>query len=232
MKKETLKGLMRVLVFFLPLGLTLYGYLSIHEETFLNAAFLGASMYVMNYGDTPPNLYIEIARWLAPLATASGVVFAFMALREKVIRRFRYLCGDSIAVYGDGADAEDILAQLGRKGIHGPERQCVMADRYILMFSDEEENYDLQDEYQRVESIYMEEKVKYDTLENRFRLSQAGILASQLKENQPCPVCGSLNHPHLANFNEGIVYQEDLKNAKQVFDKCSERRNDLYNTLM
>lgn len=78
----------------------------------------------------------------------------------------------------------------------------------------------------------MEEKVKYDTLENRFRLSQAGILASQLKENQPCPVCGSLNHPHLANFNEGIVYQDDLKNAKQVFDKCSERRNDLYNTLM
>ena len=90
----------------------------------------------------------------------------------------------------------------------------------------------MQDEYQRIESIYMEEKVKYDTLENRFRLSQAGILASQLKKNQPCPVCGSLNHPHLADFNEGIVYQEDLKNAKKAFDKCIGRRNDLYNTLM
>ncbi len=107
-----------------------------------------------------------------------------------------------------------------------------LSEDYDKLLFAEEENYDLQDEYQRVESIYMEEKVKYDTLENRFRLSQAGILASQLKENQPCPVCGSLNHPHLANFNEGIVYQEDLKNAKQVFDKCSERRNDLYNTLM
>ena len=107
-----------------------------------------------------------------------------------------------------------------------------LSEDYDKLLFAEEENYDLQDEYQRVESIYMEEKVKYDTLENRFRLSQAGILASQLKENQPCPVCGSLNHPHLANFNEGIVYQDDLKNAKQVFDKCSERRNDLYNTLM
>ena len=83
--------------------------------------------------------------------------------------------------------------------------------QYKLQVHQLSEDYDLQDEYQRVESIYMEEKVKYDTLENRFRLSQAGILASQLKENQPCPVCGSLNHPHLANFNEGIVYQEDLK---------------------
>ena len=52
-------------------------------------------------------------------------------------------------------------------------------------------------------------------MEHHFRSSQAGILASSLKENEPCPVCGSLNHPQLADFDQKIVYQEDLKKAKK-----------------
>lgn len=142
MKKETVKGVAKTVIFFLPLGLTLYGYLSIQEDTFLNAAFKGAAMYVMNYGDTPPNLYVEIARWLAPLATASGLVLIFMTLRERICRRWRYLRGGSVAVYGDGADVKEVLFQLGKKGIRGPEGQLIPAERYILMFSDEERNYD------------------------------------------------------------------------------------------
>lgn len=39
-------------------------------------------------------------------------------------------------------------------------------------------------------------------MEHHFRSSQAGILASSLKENEPCPVCGSLNHPQLADFDQ------------------------------
>lgn len=107
-----------------------------------------------------------------------------------------------------------------------------LSDDYDKLLIASEQNYDLQDEYQRIEAIYMEEKLKYDAFENRFRLSQAGILASQLKPNQPCPVCGSLNHPHLANFDKDIIYQDDLKKAKILFDKCVDQRNELYNTLM
>lgn len=147
MKKESVKKLVKAVVFLLPLGLTIYGYLISGEETFLNAAFKGVAMYVMGYGDTPPNLYVEIARWLAPLATASGVILAFMTLREKMRNELRYLRGGSIAVYGDGPDADDMLAQLKRKGIRGPEGRLVHADRYILMFEDEKKNYDFYRKY-------------------------------------------------------------------------------------
>ena len=41
-----------------------------------------------------------------------------------------------------------------------------------------------------------------------------------------------LNHPQLADFDQKIVYQEDLKKAKKNFDKCSETRNDIYNALI
>lgn len=142
MKKEVVKSLLKVFVFLLPLGLTIYGYLSIHEETLVNATFMGMTMYVLNYVDTPPNIYVEIARWMAPLMTASGLILVFITLREKIRRGITYLCGNSIAVYGDGADVLDILAQTGRKGIQGPENQMIRADRYILMYTDEKDSYD------------------------------------------------------------------------------------------
>lgn len=107
-----------------------------------------------------------------------------------------------------------------------------LSEDYDKLLLTEDQGYDLKDEFQKVEDIYLKEKQNYDLIEHRFRLSQAGILASELKENQPCPVCGSLHHPHIASFEKGIVYQDDLKQAKHNFDKCSERRNDLYNALM
>ena len=36
----------------------------------------------------------------------------------------------------------------------------------------------------------------------------------------------------MADFDQKIVYQEDLKKAKKNFDKCSETRNDIYNALI
>lgn len=107
-----------------------------------------------------------------------------------------------------------------------------LSEDYDKLLLTEDQGYDLKDEYQKIEDIYLKEKQKYDLVEHRFRLSQAGILASELKENQPCPVCGSLHHPNIAGFDNDIVYHDDLKQAKHNFDKCSERRNDLYNALM
>ena len=107
-----------------------------------------------------------------------------------------------------------------------------LSEDYDKLLLTEDQGYDLKDEYQKIEDIYLKEKQKYDLVEHRFRLSQAGILAGELKENQPCPVCGSLHHPHIAGFDNDIVYHDDLKQAKYNFDKCSERRNDLYNALM
>ena len=47
--------------------------------------------------------------------------------------------------------------------------------------------------------------------------SQAGILASSLKENEPCPVCGSLNHPQLADFDRKNSLSRRFKKSKKEF---------------
>ena len=91
---------------------------------------------------------------------------------------------------------------------------------------------ELREQYQDIEKDYQYEKKVYDDIEHRYRISQAGILASQLQDNQPCPVCGSLKHPHPASIDFEIVDHDDLKRAKQKFDHFSERRNEIFNELM
>ena len=39
---------------------------------------------------------------------------------------------------------------------------------------------------------------------------QAGIFALQLKEDQPCPICGSLHHPHPAQIEKEDITKEKL----------------------
>lgn len=107
-----------------------------------------------------------------------------------------------------------------------------LSENYDKLLLAEDQGYDLKDEYQKLEDIYLKEKHNYDLIEHRYRLSQAGILARDLKDEQPCPVCGSYKHPHLANLDKDIIYQEDLKKAKQDFDKCCQQRNDLYQALI
>ena len=107
-----------------------------------------------------------------------------------------------------------------------------LSDDYDKLLLAEDQGYDLKDEYQKLEDIYLKEKHHYDSIEHHYRLSQAGILARDLKDDQPCPVCGSYQHPRLANLDKDIIYQEDLKKAKQDFDKCCEQRNELYRVLI
>ncbi|WP_294581863.1 AAA family ATPase [uncultured Thomasclavelia sp.] len=92
---------------------------------------------------------------------------------------------------------------------------------------------ELREKYEEVEKTYQNEKKKYDDIERRYRLSQAGILASQLQDNQPCPVCGALHHPAPAKYEEGaLIDHEDLKQAKQVFERFRKQHDEVFNDLM
>ena len=51
-----------------------------------------------------------------------------------------------------------------------------------------------------------------------FNLEQAGILAESLKEGQPCPVCGSLEHPKPAEKSFQAPSQKELEDARKEAD--------------
>lgn len=67
------------------------------------------------------------------------------------------------------------------------------------------------------------EKLQKEYLDayNNFLNAQAGILASTLKENSPCPVCGSLTHPCPAAKSENVLSQNELEALKKDSESAS-----------
>ena len=100
----------------------LIGLVALEHMSFLDGLFCSVLMYFMSYGDTPPNILIEIARWTAPLATASGIMLVAVSLKESLINHVKYLRGNSVAVYGCSEEKARVLTQLGSRGIDGKER--------------------------------------------------------------------------------------------------------------
>ncbi|MCC8105592.1 MAG: AAA family ATPase [Clostridiales bacterium] len=55
-----------------------------------------------------------------------------------------------------------------------------------------------QQDYIRADGAYQSARAEYEQLRAAFLDEQAGILARSLKDGEPCPVCGSREHPHPA----------------------------------
>ena len=65
---------------------------------------------------------------------------------------------------------------------------------------------------------------KHRALELALLRSQAGILASNLKDGEPCPVCGSTGHPAPAEPPEDSVTEAQLKKARETKDASQSKR--------
>lgn len=55
----------------------------------------------------------------------------------------------------------------------------------------------------------------YENKHHLFIAEQAGFLAEELEEGQPCPVCGSTHHPTLAQKAPEAPTKEELENLKE-----------------
>ncbi len=80
----------------------------------------------------------------------------------------------------------------------------------------------------RLESLLkscQEASAEYEKFYQRFFEEQAGILAKDLQEGNPCPVCGSTLHPQLAVASQDAPEQKDVECAKMRRDALEQERS-------
>lgn len=88
----------------------------------------------------------------------------------------------------------------------------------------------ISEEYIEAEKAYKECLETYNNGYSLFLREQAGILAESLKENEPCPVCGSVNHPCIAQKSDTAPSETELDQMKKSSDmadsKCRKKADD------
>lgn len=68
---------------------------------------------------------------------------------------------------------------------------------------------------------------EYENCYERFFAGQAGLMARELEEGMPCPVCGSEHHPHKAELKAGVPDQNAVEQAKKRRDQEEEKRTKI-----
>ncbi len=81
---------------------------------------------------------------------------------------------------------------------------------------------DLQKAYMAAQKSYEDFDLNYKHLRKIYMDEQAGIIARDLQDGLPCPVCGSLEHPKPAVMSEGAPSKEELDKAEKE-DKVLEK---------
>ncbi|MBQ6603415.1 MAG: SMC family ATPase [Eubacterium sp.] len=64
---------------------------------------------------------------------------------------------------------------------------------------------------------------EYTCKNDAFLHEQAGILAQQLEDGKPCPVCGSLNHPKKAVLTEAAPTEAEVRKAKKNWEAADKK---------
>lgn len=60
---------------------------------------------------------------------------------------------------------------------------------------------------------------QYNDAQLSYFANQAGLLASRLIKGEPCPVCGSIEHPRPASYSDQLVTQEEINQYKKKADQ-------------
>lgn len=90
---------------------------------------------------------------------------------------------------------------------------------------------DSAEKFSALEVEYKNIKSEFELKDEMFKKGQAGILARELKDGSPCPVCGSNHHPQKADIIEGIPTESELKVLGKRYEVIEKEYNDSLSNL-
>jgi exonuclease SbcC len=80
----------------------------------------------------------------------------------------------------------------------------------------------LQQKYNTAEARFLEASRRAEEADAVFLREQAGLMAAKLADGDPCPVCGSTEHPHRAVMTQGAPDEAEVRRLKAESEKLRE----------
>ncbi|MBS7007557.1 AAA family ATPase [Anaerostipes sp.] len=87
-------------------------------------------------------------------------------------------------------------------------------------------------EYRTAEENRRKEQEAYMDVQSSFYAGSIGILAKELKEGSPCPVCGSVSHPDPALIPSEVPDRQQVENQKKRAEEAEEILRKSYKKLL
>ena len=86
----------------------------------------------------------------------------------------------------------------------------------------------LQKQFEKQDAETKKRRQRYEEADSRYKRAVVGIAARMVREGAPCPVCGSLSHPHVAEISESIPGEEELTEWKEQYEQADQERQRLF----
>ena len=119
---------------------------------------------------------------------------------------------------GDAAAEKEKLTAERRQLTERRETLRAFAERMEDLSAQKRLLAEKQAEYRAADAVSSELLQIFDGKNKAFLNEQAGIIAAGLQEGSPCPVCGSVSHPHPAALSEDAPTEAEVKKAKKAYD--------------
>ncbi|MFR8329827.1 MAG: hypothetical protein ACLVAO_07435 [Clostridium fessum] len=81
-----------------------------------------------------------------------------------------------------------------------------------------------QEKFQAAARAYQQSDQLYQDASCRFLAMQAGLLAAELQEGKPCPVCGSLEHPAPCRLETEPIREEQVEALRAGRDDADQKQ--------
>lgn len=119
-----------------------------------------------------------------------------------------------------GADSAEELSQLTRE----KESAAALYTRLTELEKKRDAESHAKNESEKIEKEWASSQKVVTTLKLAYHRAQAALLAAQLEDQAPCPVCGSKDHPRPAKPTGDVPTPEALELAENDFASKTEKR--------